>query len=320
MFGRKGKVRSEKNGLSIIIVPALRTTRQWHVSSGVLLFMGVVAFLLLVVAGLFIHHYLDVAADIREIYHLRAAKHQQETQLQELDRLTDELAARLRYLEVADERIRTFLEDEDLLPEGLPSRNALEDPPVDRLWAVQTGSQAIGPTAPRDYHQLTSALGKLYERSADAEQSLDNLHRVILHAADYFRARPTIWPVIGRVSSGFGMRRSPVTGAWAFHYGIDIAANYGTEIRATADGVVEFSAYNGLYGNCIIIDHGYGLKTLYAHNWRNLVEVDDWVERGDVIALVGSTGRSTGPHLHYEVWVDGERKDPWEYHLSTSPR
>ena len=314
---RKGQGRTKRNGVSLIIIPAIRSTRHWHISKAAMGLVGAVGLVLVLLAAAFVHHYIDIASDISELYQLRTIKRQQEARLKDLDRLTDELAARLRYLEVTDERIRTFLDEENLLPDGMEITSR-ENLSMERLWAVQAGSDAIGPTVPRNYHELSQVLSGMFQRSAEAEIRLENLYRVITHAADYFRARPSIWPVLGRVSSSYGMRRSPITGRWAFHHGIDIAANYGTEIRTTADGVVEFSGYNGLLGHCVIIDHGYGIKTLYAHNWRNLVRVDDWVERGEVIALVGSSGSSTGPHLHYEVWVEGERVDPWTYHLSAS--
>ncbi|MEL6346765.1 MAG: M23 family metallopeptidase [Myxococcota bacterium] len=124
---------------------------------------------------------------------------------------------------------------------------------------------------------------------------------------------PSIWPVDGRLTSGMGMRKSPIDGRMLFHQGLDIAAPLGTPVVATAAGVVSRSAYSGGYGNLVEIDHGQGVRTRYAHNTALLVGVGDVVERGEVIATVGSTGRSTGPHVHYEVRVGGEPKNPLEY-------
>lgn len=115
------------------------------------------------------------------------------------------------------------------------------------------------------------------------------------------------------VTSEFGSRADPITGRWASHSGIDLAVPSGTPIRAALDGVVTLSKYYGDYGYCVMIDHGGGLTTLYGHNSRLLAAVDQTVQAGDVVSLSGSTGRSTGPHLHFEVRVNGERTDPRYY-------
>ena len=120
------------------------------------------------------------------------------------------------------------------------------------------------------------------------------------------------WPVpsSASISSPFGPRRHPITGRQETHSGIDIRAAHGAEIQAADDGVVILSGRNGGFGITVIIDHGDGIHTLYAHNSRNLVSVGDRVTRGQAIALVGSTGVSTGPHLHFEVRVGGRWVDP----------
>ncbi|HEX4998909.1 MAG TPA: peptidoglycan DD-metalloendopeptidase family protein [Terriglobia bacterium] len=117
-------------------------------------------------------------------------------------------------------------------------------------------------------------------------------------------------PVDGRLSSGFGFRRDPLTGAAGFHKGLDIAAAAGAPIRAATAGAVVFSGWMGDYGNTIVIEHPGGERTLYAHAATTLVRPGDHVAVGDVIGLVGTTGRSTGPHLHFEVQVSGQAIDP----------
>ncbi len=115
------------------------------------------------------------------------------------------------------------------------------------------------------------------------------------------------WPVSGQVTSGYGRRGSK------WHKGIDIAGSSGSEIRAAESGVVTLARWYGGYGRAVIVDHGGGLSTLYGHNSRLLVSEGDRVEKGQAIALRGSTGRSTGPHLHFEVRVNGEPVNPWRY-------
>ncbi|MBW2129194.1 MAG: peptidoglycan DD-metalloendopeptidase family protein [Deltaproteobacteria bacterium] len=113
-----------------------------------------------------------------------------------------------------------------------------------------------------------------------------------------------------RESSGFGWRKDPFTGERKFHYGVDLAAREGTMVRAALGGKVVASEYREGYGNVVILDHGKGLRTLYAHNKENLVEVGEWISRGCPVARVGSTGRSTGPHLHFEVRREGKPLNP----------
>lgn len=120
------------------------------------------------------------------------------------------------------------------------------------------------------------------------------------------------WPVQGhnRISSPYGYRTHPIFGTRLYHAGLDIPAPTGTPITAAADGIVIFAGWQGGYGNCVMISHGNGLVTLYAHNSSLSVLVGDYVTKGETLALCGSTGYSTGPHLHFEVRVDGSTVDP----------
>ncbi len=127
-------------------------------------------------------------------------------------------------------------------------------------------------------------------------------------------------PVKGKISSPFGKRVDPFTSKWKFHSGIDIAAPSSTPIYAVQEGKVIFSGWKGAYGRCIIIEHKYPdipkiphIITKYAHNSKNIVEKGDYVKRGQVIGYIGSTGRSTGPHLHFEVIYKGNPINPMDY-------
>ncbi|MDD9951961.1 MAG: M23 family metallopeptidase [Zetaproteobacteria bacterium] len=129
---------------------------------------------------------------------------------------------------------------------------------------------------------------------------------------------PSISPVQGWVTSGFGMRISPFTGKRTMHKAIDVAAPVGTPILAPADGVVIFSGKKVGFGNFVMIAHyGYGIVSRYGHNAQNMVQPGQKVRRGEQIATVGMTGRTTGPHLHYEVWVNGSAVDPKKFILDS---
>ena len=124
------------------------------------------------------------------------------------------------------------------------------------------------------------------------------------------QASPTSWPVMGWLSSSFGPRKDPFTGQPDFHTGLDISAGLGTPVKATADGTVESAAYNGNYGNSIVITHGFGIATRFGHLSQYAVRAGQTVKRGEIIGYVGSTGRATSPHLHYEILLNGQPSNP----------
>lgn len=125
--------------------------------------------------------------------------------------------------------------------------------------------------------------------------------------------KPNLWPVNGRINSSFGRRSDPFSGEGAYHPGIDLQAAQGTPVRATADGVVRGAEWMGAYGQAIMIDHGGGLQTLYAHLSRYAVIAGQPIRRGEVIGYSGATGRASGAHLHYEVRVGGHPVNPYNY-------
>lgn len=130
---------------------------------------------------------------------------------------------------------------------------------------------------------------------------------------------PAIQPVMNkdlkRVASGYGMRIDPVYHVRRFHQGMDFTAPTGTEVFATGNAKVKFAGWKQGYGNTVILDHGFGYETLYAHLYKSLVRKGQKVRRSDIIALVGNTGKSTGPHLHYEVRLNGRPVDPRNYYF-----
>jgi murein DD-endopeptidase MepM/ murein hydrolase activator NlpD len=126
-------------------------------------------------------------------------------------------------------------------------------------------------------------------------------------------SQPSLWPVEGTIRSAFGTRSDPFSGEGAFHTGIDIAASRRTPVCSTADGVISTEGWSGGYGKLLVVDHGNGLETYYAHLSQFLVVPGQEVRRGQVIALSGGTGRSTGPHVHYEVRLHGTPLNPYKF-------
>jgi murein DD-endopeptidase MepM/ murein hydrolase activator NlpD len=148
------------------------------------------------------------------------------------------------------------------------------------------------------------------------KKSFESLFNNLEDQRNLLAATPAIRPTDGWISSKFGYRTSPFTGLREFHKGLDIATRKGTPILAAADGVVTFAGTKGLMGKLIVIDHGHGIVTRYAHIHKMLKKRGDAVKKGDTIALVGNTGRSTGSHLHYEVHLDGIPVNPAKYILN----
>ena len=168
--------------------------------------------------------------------------------------------------------------------------------------------------------RLYEDLERLEREVALRATSLGALTTYLGEQKDRLAATPSIWPTEGYVSSKFGPRTSPFTGRRQQHTGIDIAAPRGTSILASADGVVTFAGKMAGYGRVIVINHGFGFKTFYGHNQRNKVKKGQRVKRGQEIGTVGSSGYSTGSHLHYEVLVKNTPRSPLKYILDEDRR
>jgi murein DD-endopeptidase MepM/ murein hydrolase activator NlpD len=144
-------------------------------------------------------------------------------------------------------------------------------------------------------------------------ESVGEIKDYLSEQRDVYVATPRGWPVDGHITSPYGPREHPMTGAKEFHGGVDIAAEPGRPVTATAEGIVSFAGWSGANGNLVVIEHGFGFSTFYAHNKKVAVKTGQRVKRGDVIGYIGSTGSSTGPHVHYEVWRDGRSTNPKVY-------
>ena len=171
----------------------------------------------------------------------------------------------------------------------------------------------VGSGGPLD--RLSSGSEALVDRQRDLDRQLATVEQKLSDQVLLLAHTPTVAPVVGVITDGFGPRLDPFTRRPAFHEGLDISVAVGTVVAAPANGVVVFADRESGYGKVLRINHGYGFTTLYAHLDRFLVKEGDRVTRGQQIARVGMTGRTNGPHLHYEVWKDGVRQNPLHFIL-----
>jgi murein DD-endopeptidase MepM/ murein hydrolase activator NlpD len=162
----------------------------------------------------------------------------------------------------------------------------------------------------RDMHEQVDQLNLI---SVEKQKEFETLLQQLEHQSNILASTPSIRPAEGWITSGFGYRKSPFTGRREIHKGLDIANRIGTPIIAPANGVVSFAGKKGTLGNVVILDHGHGLTTRYAHTLKALKKMGERVMRGDIIAQIGNTGRSSGPHLHYEVCINGVAVNPKKY-------
>ena len=198
---------------------------------------------------------------------------------------------------------------------GLKSPEVLEEMGIGGGPTAEFDAQAI-PAAPQSTQNVSLRDAKeLTQKAEDIGKNLDVLTTYFETQAAKLAFTPTIWPTIGWVSSPFTYRDDPFTGKRTFHYGIDIATNFGNPIVATADGIVLSLGNDKIGGRSVVLSHGGGITTHYLHLTKYLVRAGQKVKRGDVIGLVGKSGKALGPHLHYEVRVNNSPKNPYDYIL-----
>ncbi len=292
--------------------------RQWTVSR---FFVGCLCLLTLAGAvglGQWIHEYHQLKSLVPENQRLRAqiAAHRsrmadQESHIHQFAADIDDLKERLLALNGFERRIRILanLDTPDNSRSYLGIGGAMPsdlDP-----TAVLTEKQSV---LLREMH---TQVDHLRNTAAVQRSDLQYLLKGVIQKQNFLAATPSIHPLKeGWVTSRFGNRTSPFTGLQEFHTGLDVGAAEGTPVVAPGDGTVTFAGTKGHYGKVLIVHHGHGLSTRYAHLSKMLKRPGEAVSRGDVIGLVGETGRSTGPHLHYEVRLNGTAVNPKNYILN----
>lgn len=180
-------------------------------------------------------------------------------------------------------------------------------------------TESTGETDPAAFQQSLDEFSYLQKNAALVEVSSSGVRLLPASQFSSLGIVPSLWPVVGQITGHFGERLDPFSGEGAFHAGLDIASHYGDEIRAPADGDVTNVEQRAGYGRLIILDHGFGLTTWYGHLSGFNVQAGTHVKRGDVIGYEGDSGRSTGPHLHYEVRINNTPVNPWRYLRDINP-
>lgn len=236
------------------------------------------------------------------------------SQLHSLERKVKQIQAQVTKVRELDEKLRIIANLKPAYQEN------------EGLWGVGgipedfSGSEnlvnTLSPEESERIRQLHYDLFRLERASEFEQKSLKELHDKLITRKDLLDSTPSIRPAYGFETSGFGYRISPFTGHKQFHEGLDIANRTGTPVIAPANGLVVFTGRKGGFGKLIIIDHGHGITTRYGHLAKILVKVGQRVKRGEKIAEIGNTGRSTGPHLHYEVRLNGVPVNPKRYILN----
>lgn len=257
-----------------------------------------------------VRDYRQVKSEVPELARLRSENRQQRVQLLALSQKIDRVDAKMQQLREFDHKLKVMVnmevgeEDEPFLGMGGSSTSAF-DP-----------DQAVEKSHKNLVRLMHQSLETLDDEVEIGTREKKELLEYLENQKVMLRSTPSIWPTKGWVSSGFGQRISPFTNQKEFHQGLDICTRTETPIVAPADGVVASVGSNHGYGKILTLKHGYGLKSRYAHLHQALVKKGEHVKRGQTIALVGSTGRTTGPHLHYEVHLNGMPVNPLRYILN----
>jgi len=296
----------------LFLTDATTSPRQVRLSQRALGGVLVGGVLTLLVLGYFGIHFLTVEVDYLELIRLRHAVQAQQEMAQQLETLSQEMT-RLRTF---DTQIRRLAGMQAGPAAGAPTL-AVGGGTLELAKALKEGEQAEQVLL---LARLYQDLERLEREIALRAESLQAVTEYLMKQKDRLTATPALWPTEGHVTSPFGPRTSPFTGQPQQHTGVDIAAPPGTPIRAPADGIVTFAGTLPGYGHALVLTHGFGFKTFYGHNQRNQVIKGQTVKRGQIIALVGNTGYSTGAHLHYEVLLNDQPHNPLKYIVDEGQR
>ena len=304
---------------TVMVVPDRSSrVRRMRVSKRTL--WGVVCFLLALAGAIFASalHYFSIVDQVRENSHLRRQNLELRNKLVNLHNKVASIQSILDRVQRFDTKLRAITQLSDPkrhLALGPYASNTSGEGVFDSDGAVDPLVQAIGENPHLAVRLIGDRLDEVASEVEKREGSIRELETYLRGQKARLASTPSIWPARGWVTSGFGTRHDPYTGKRVMHRGLDIANQPGMPVVAPARGVVVFNGTSGGFGKVIVLDHGYGVRTRFGHLEESKVHIGDHVDRGDIIGNIGNTGRSTGPHLHFEVEVNGICENPRNYIL-----
>ncbi len=254
--------------------------------------------------------YIQIKKKAIELDRLRQETEAQKSQIRFFSGRLEDLEKQLSKLKDFDKKIRIIAnlekgqESTTMLGMGGPSPSDIRE----KLKSEKDDNGLI--------QQMKTDVERLRSEASSQEESLSELEKLLNDKREVLVHTPSIWPTTGWVTSGFGFRTDPFTGLTQMHEGVDISNRVGTPVVTPADGIISDAGKDLVHGRILVISHGFGMTTRYSHLSKVMVRVGQKVKRGDKVAEVGMTGRTTGPHLHYEVKLNGISANPMRYILN----
>ena len=299
----KGKNTYKINPETLAMEQVKQGLGYWLRQTGIYILAGII------LGVLFLFLFLTFFPSPREKQLLRE-KESMQSQLEILNQQVDQMQIVMTDLQQRDDNLSRVLFGAEPIPLSIRQGTQHKIDYYDSI-AKMTDNQLAA-----DLTQKVDMLAKeLYTQAKSYDEVLEMAKNQEIRMENIPAIQPVKNQDLKRVASGYGMRIDPVYHVRKFHQGMDFSAPIGTEIYATGNAKVKFSGWKQGYGNTVILDHGFGYETLYAHLYKSLVRKGQKVRRSDIIALVGNTGKSTGPHLHYEVRLNGKPVDPRNYYF-----
>ncbi len=295
--------------VSLLIIPQSKKIKQINIATWIpktLILLSLVLFISIsyYVWDLYTSYNFiknDYEVKVNKLTTLKKINQKQKDRISKLNQKTAEIESKLNSIYTLQKTVKDMVGLEDnkkSLDTALSSRS------TDSLV------RALNQNNNFSEKNLETCMNELSQLLDQEKTDLNTLICDVEERLEYLEAKPNLMPTTGKITSGFGYRKNPFGSGRQFHYGIDIANRSNTKIKAAGKGVVIFAGYKVGYGNAIILSHGYGYQSIYGHSRKLLVDVGDKVDKGDIIALMGNSGKSTGTHLHFEIKYYGKSVDP----------
>ncbi len=304
---KREHLKSKKSkSFSILIIPESKNIKQLKILTWIPKFITTSLVIIILMVACFTWNLYTSYHNLKKEYQVKI---QTLSQLQELN---TEQKSEIDNLKQKTVEIQEKLDSISILEETVKNMVGLKSEKIESV-SSRSGNNITRDVEIMSYHtnELSSQMDKLSNLLDESKTELDYLISDVEERLNYLDAKPNLMPTSGIITSKYGYRNNPFGSGREFHYGIDIANSYRTKIKAAGKGVVTYSSYNSGYGNYIIISHGYGYQSVYGHLQKRYVKVGQTVEKGQLIGEMGSTGRSTGTHLHFEIRYQGKPINPF---------